>query len=154
RRVAATAFDPQSNKHQFQVFDLASGKHLFSAEGGSLTTCGGGPAAYSPDGRWLAMRAADGKTIFLLDARTHETAARFSGHDKFVFELVFSPDSRRLASCSQDRTVRLWQIDSGECRVLRGHTDEVFAAAFHPDGKRLATGGRDRAVLLWDLERV
>ncbi len=52
-----------------------------------------------------------------------------------------------------DRTVRLWQIDSGACQVLRGHTDEVFAAAFHPDGTRLATAGRDRAVWLWDLAR-
>src|SRR5262249_45462945 len=49
--------------------------------------------------------------------------------------------------------VRLWQIDSGACRMLHGHTDDVFAAAFHPDGRRLATGGRDRAVWLWDLER-
>jgi WD40 repeat protein len=168
RRVAATAFDPQSNKHQLQFCDLASGKRLFSAEGGSLSYSEGWPAAYSPNGRWLAMRAADDKTIFLLDARTHETAARFSGHDKFVFELVFSHDSRHLASCSQDRTVRVWEIDpltlpsppaaGGEgrvrgCQVLRGHTDEVFAAALHPDGKRLATGGRGRAVLLWDLPR-
>src|SRR5262249_42003733 len=65
--------------------------------------------------------------------------------------MTFSPDSRRLASCSSDHTVRLWQIDSGACQVLSGHTDEVFAAAFHPDGTRLATAGRDRAVWLWDL---
>jgi WD40 repeat protein len=55
--------------------------------------------------------------------------------------------------CSGDHTVRLWQIGSGECQVLRGHTDEVYAIAFHLDAARLATAGRDRAVWLWDLAR-
>jgi WD40 repeat protein/predicted Ser/Thr protein kinase len=101
-RVATTTVDPKSYKNRLTVCDIVSETPLFSAEGSGL--------AYSPDGRWLAALAADGKTVLLMDARTHETRARFSGHEQAVFKAVFSPDSRSLASCSRDHTVRLWNV--------------------------------------------
>jgi WD40 repeat protein/predicted Ser/Thr protein kinase len=143
-RVAVGTYDEQ-NKDQMSVYDLESEERLFSSAG-----C---PLAYSPDGRWLAIRAADDRKVLLLDARTHKIANWFHGHERMVWSAAFSPDSRLLATCSSDRTARLWHLDSGGCQELRGHADEVFAAAFHPGGTRLATGGRDGAIWLWDLER-
>jgi WD40 repeat protein len=143
-RVAASAYAPQF-KFLLSVTDVSSDLRLFAAPGRVL--------AYSPDGRWLAVTAADTTTVLLLDARTHVEAARFQGHEKLVYSAAFSRDGRLLATCGADRIVRVWQIDSGACQELRGHTDEVFAVAFHPDGRRLATGGLDRAVWLWDLAR-
>ena len=144
KRVAATTQAPDTG-FRLHVFDIASGEPLFSMEGRAL--------AYSPDGRWLAITAADDTTLLLLDAQSHKTIAWFRGHDKTVFKVAFSLDGSRLATCSEDRTVRVWEINGGGCHVLRGHTDEVYAVAFHPDGKRLASAGRDRAVWLWDLDR-
>jgi WD40 repeat protein/predicted Ser/Thr protein kinase len=158
-RVAVTGWDEDGKSH-LGVYDRASGERLFSPEGGAL--------AYSPDGRWMAVRDADEKTILLLDAQTHGTVTQFRGHEKYVYAAAFSPDSRRLASCSQDHKVRLWQVEPltqpsppaaggedsvRECQVLHGHTGEVYAAAFHPDGTRLATAGRDGAIWLWNLAR-
>ncbi len=143
RRLCASVYDSHAAKSYLYVCDPASGERLYSAEGAALT--------YSPDGRWLAVRAADLQTVLLLDARTHETVARLGGHEDQVISATFSPDSRLLASCSMDQTVRLWELGSLACRVLRGHTDEVYAAAFHPDGTRLASAGRDWAIWLWDV---
>jgi WD40 repeat protein/predicted Ser/Thr protein kinase len=144
KRVAASANHP-SAQDRLAVFDVGSGKPLFTADGAAL--------AYSPDGRWLAIREADEKTVVLRDARTHEVAMRFDGHEGLVNSAAFSPDSRLLATCSADRTVRVWRVDNRACQVLRGHTDDVFAVAFHPDGTRLASAGRDQAIWLWDLTR-
>jgi WD40 repeat protein len=156
--ILAVAFRPDGA--QLAALDGSGGATVFDAATGVVVAhlrLGGGhdikALAYSPDGRWLAGAGADLKTACLFDAHTYEPSTQFPGHEGVIRSVTFSPDSRRLATCSDDRTVRVWQIDSGACQLLRGHTDEVFAAAFHPDGRRLATAGRDRAVWLWDLVR-
>ncbi len=65
--------------------------------------------------------------------------------------MAFSPDGQRLASGSEDTTVKIWDSATGkELFSLKGHANEVFSVAFSPDGQRLASGSWDKTVKIWD----
>jgi WD40 repeat protein len=73
------------------------------------------------------------------------------GHTAGVNGIAFSPDGRRLATSSTDKTAKVWDASTGkELLTLSGHTAGVNGIAFSPDGRRLATASEDKAAKVWD----
>ena len=85
------------------------------------------------------------------EQKWNPTISVLVGHEESVDFVEFSGDGKRLVSASEDRTVRLWDGQTGaEIAVLQGHSEWVFSVVFSPDGTRLASASGDKTVRLWD----
>src|SRR5262249_22565934 len=77
---------------------------------------------------------------------------RLTGHSDAVNAVAFSPDGKRLASGSDDDTIRFWDSVTGkEVARLKGHADSVLGLAFSPDGTLLASAGADAVAKIWTM---
>tara|TARA_B110000858_G_scaffold77533_2_gene89892 strand:- start:163 stop:894 length:732 start_codon:yes stop_codon:yes gene_type:complete len=69
----------------------------------------------------------------------------------WVHSVSFSPDGSRIVSGSVDKTVRVWDSNTGALiRTLTGHTRPVMSVSFSPDGSRIVSGSSDDTVRVWD----
>ncbi|KAJ8058450.1 hypothetical protein OCU04_012638 [Sclerotinia nivalis] len=74
------------------------------------------------------------------------------GHSGLVWSIAFSPDGTKVASGSNDETIRLWDTATGESlQTLKGHSGSVLSIVFSPDGTKVASGSNDKTIRLWDI---
>ena len=58
-----------------------------------------------------------------------------------MYSVDYSSDGRFVVSGSGDKTVRIWDVDTGECvKILKGHTSEVNGVSFSPNNKYVVSG--------------
>src|SRR6266571_8316857 len=83
---------------------------------------------------------------------TGPTIYTYRGHADAVTSVVWSPDSKNIASGGSDRTIQIWNAASGERTfIYQGHFGIVTGLAWSRDGKRIASGSSDHTVQVWNV---
>jgi len=82
-----------------------------------------------------------------------QTVFTLSGYTAPISTIVISPDGQTLASGSDDKTIKLWNLKTGKLlRTLTGHKEKVTSLVFSPDGKTLVSSSLDNTIKLWNVQ--
>lgn len=116
-------------------------------------------AALSPNGRFLAIGGYTVENdIRIIDLMNTSNIVILKGHNGIITDLEFDAEGYRLASASEDKTIKIWtltvkdkKLALKEAKTLEGHTAQVYDVAFSPDGKQLVSGSYDTSLRLWNL---
>jgi len=130
-----------------QRWELASGARGESA-GVMALVPGLRQPALDPSGRLAAAALySDG---LVLETGTGALRARLEGHTDLIQDAAFDPTGSRIATGSEDGTVRLWESGTGAAlRVLSGQGSAITRVAFSGDGRLLAAGSEAGVVRVW-----
>nr|KAF6309169.1 notchless-like protein 1 [Pipistrellus kuhlii] len=100
------------------------------------------------------VSGSDDFTLFLWSpAEDKKPLARMTGHQALINQVLFSPDSRLVASASFDKSIKLWDGRTGKYLAsLRGHVAAVYQIAWSADSRLLVSGSSDSTLKVWDVK--
>ena len=75
------------------------------------------------------------------------------GHEDNIWSIAFNPNGTKIVSGSSDRTVKIWNTQTGQClKTFLGHNRPVLSVSFSPDGNTVASCGGHSIIKLWNIE--
>lgn len=140
----------------WETTDPRRPRQLTLVAGAGVTSRSTGAANISPDTHTVAIGTAGDVQLWdVTDPGNAVFRATLHGHTAPIQAVTFSPDSRTLATASDDHTAMLWDITDPANPTRRGPPlaadNIVYSPVFSPDGRILAVGTADNTVLLWDI---
>ncbi|XP_058857336.1 notchless protein homolog 1 [Acipenser ruthenus] len=100
------------------------------------------------------VSGSDDFTLFLwTPAEEKKPLCRMTGHHALINEVLFSPDTRLIASASFDKSIKIWEGKTGKYLTsLRGHVSAVYQISWSADSRLLVSGSSDSTLKVWDVK--
>ena len=81
------------------------------------------------------------------------TFRKLAGHTLGVTSVAISFDGSQIASCSYDKTIRLWNAHTYKLiQELTGHTNVIYSVSFSFNGNTIVSSGFDKTIRLWNAD--
>ena len=107
--------------------------------------------SFTEDGRYLISGGRDNVAL-VWDCETRQTILPPLMHGNWVYDVVWSPDAREVATASFDRKVRVWDAATGKMKFFMSHEDGVKSVDYSADGLFILCGVLDGQARLWSAE--
>eukprot|EP01117_Protostelium_nocturnum_P020075 TRINITY_DN887_c0_g2_i1.p1 TRINITY_DN887_c0_g2~~TRINITY_DN887_c0_g2_i1.p1 ORF type:complete len:845 (-),score=185.07 TRINITY_DN887_c0_g2_i1:138-2672(-) len=108
--------------------------------------------AFHPSGSYIASGGAADFKVKVWDSEGGFQTHDFIGHTATVHSLVFHPRKYKLFSTSDDKSIRIWDLETKQCAVLNHHLSTVTSLQFSRNGKEMISASRDKLISVWNLE--
>jgi WD40 repeat protein len=131
------------------VWDVNSGELEYNFKFGEK---GGGTACFSPDGKAVIGTDVVTNSIYMFKFPSGDLIQEFVGHEHWVYNFMFSPNMKYLFSCSHDKTIKIWDIETGQIKyTFNGHLESILSIDFSSDYKHLVSGSIDKTIKIWKI---
>ncbi len=167
-RLVVSARSRSENRHSIRIHDNDF-KTFIELINENYTQSG--PYAHSrptcsvqlSDGRLIVGSTMGIINIWNIETKTY---TELKGHSGFIFSIIQLPDGysksrgdeksstrfTRIASCSRDGTIRIWNLETEKSTILKGHTSAVWAVCYLHDGRLASCAGT--VIRIWDISNM